>query len=38
LIPQDKIDALIAKFEKVEAAMSSATKGEEIVGLSKHQG
>ena len=38
MIPQDKIDALIAKFEKVEAAMSSATKGEEIVRLSKEHG
>jgi len=38
VIPQDKIDALIAKFEKVEAAMSSATKGEEIVKLSKEHG
>jgi peptide chain release factor 1 len=38
LIPQDKLDALIAKFEKVEAAMSSATKGEEIVRLSKEHG
>ncbi len=38
MIPQDKIDALIAKFEKVEAAMSSATKGEEIVKLSKEHG
>jgi peptide chain release factor 1 len=38
LIPQDKIDALIAKFEKVEALMSSATKGEEIVRLSKEHG
>jgi len=38
LIPQDKLDALIAKFEKVEAAMSSATKGDEIVRLSKEHG
>jgi peptide chain release factor 1 len=38
VIPQDKIDALIAKFEKVEALMSSATKGEEIVRLSKEHG
>ncbi len=38
MIPQDKIDALIAKFEKVEALMSSATKGEEIVRLSKEHG
>ncbi len=38
MIPQSKIDALIAKFEKVEAAMSSATKGEEIVKLSKEHG
>ena len=38
MIPQSKIDALIAKFEKVEAAMSSATKGEEIVRLSKEHG
>ncbi len=38
MIPQDKLDALIAKFEKVEAAMSSATKGEEIVRLSKEHG
>ncbi|HBK92023.1 MAG TPA: peptide chain release factor 1, partial [Parvularcula sp.] len=38
MIPPNKIDALIAKFEKVEAAMSSATKGEEIVKLSKEHG
>ena len=38
MIPQDKIDAMIAKFEKVEAAMSSATKGDEIVKLSKEHG
>jgi peptide chain release factor 1 len=38
VIPPDKLDALIAKFEKVEAAMSSVTKGEEIVRLSKEHG
>jgi len=38
LIPQSKIDALIAKFEKVEAAMSSVTSGDEIVKLSKEHG
>jgi peptide chain release factor 1 len=38
LIQQDKLDALIAKFEKVEAAMSSVTKGEDIVRLSKEHG
>jgi peptide chain release factor 1 len=38
LIPQDKLDALIAKFEKLEAAMSAATKGDEIVRLSKEHG
>ncbi|MFN0024639.1 MAG: peptide chain release factor 1 [Parvularculaceae bacterium] len=38
MIPQDKIDALIAKFDKVEALMSSATKGEDIVRLSKEHG
>ncbi len=38
MIPQDKLDALIAKFDKVEALMSSATKGEEIVKLSKEHG
>ena len=30
MFPQSKIDALIAKFDKVEAAISLATKGEEI--------
>ncbi len=38
MIPPDKIAALIAKFDKVEALMSSATKGEEIVRLSKEHG
>ncbi len=38
MIPQSKIDALIARFEKIEAAMSSATKGDEIVRLSKEHG
>jgi peptide chain release factor 1 len=37
-IPQSKIDALLAKFDKVEAAMASATKGEEIVRLAKEHG
>jgi peptide chain release factor 1 len=38
VIPQNKIDALIAKFDKLEAAMSAATRGEEIVRLSKEHG
>jgi peptide chain release factor 1 len=38
LIPQEKLNALIARFEKVETQMSSATKGEEIVRLSKEHG
>jgi peptide chain release factor 1 len=37
-IPQQKLDALIARFEKVEAQMASATKGEDIVRLSKEHG
>ena len=35
MIPQDKLDALIRRFEKLEASMSAATKSEEIVRLSK---
>ncbi len=38
MIPQQKLDALIARFEKVEAQMASATKGEDIVRLSKEHG
>ncbi|MEQ1930797.1 MAG: peptide chain release factor 1 [Parvularculaceae bacterium] len=38
MIPQEKIDALVARFDKIEAAMSSVTKGEEIVKLSKEHG
>ncbi|MEQ8936241.1 MAG: peptide chain release factor 1 [Amphiplicatus sp.] len=35
LIPQEKLDTLIRKFEKLEASMSAATKSDEIVRLSK---
>ena len=35
MIPQDKLDTLIRKFEKLEASMSAATKSDEIVRLSK---
>ncbi|MBI1366356.1 MAG: peptide chain release factor 1 [Alphaproteobacteria bacterium] len=38
MIPQEKLDALIAKFEKIEAQMSVATKADEIVRLSKEHG
>jgi peptide chain release factor 1 len=37
-IPQDKLDALVHRFEKIEAAMSSASKADEIVRLSKEHG
>ncbi len=38
MIPQEKLDALVAKFEKLEAAMATATKADEIVRLSKEHG
>ncbi len=38
MIPQEKLDALIAKLEKIETAMSTATKADEIVRLSKEHG
>ena len=38
LIPQEKLDALVAKFEKLEAAMSTASGAEEIVRLAKEHG
>jgi len=38
LIPQEKLDALITKFNKIEAQMSTASKAEEIVRLSKEHG
>ncbi|HXI85846.1 MAG TPA: peptide chain release factor 1 [Parvularculaceae bacterium] len=38
MIPQQKLDALVAKFDKIEAQMSTATKAEEIVRLSKEHG
>ena len=38
MIPQEKLDALIRKFEKIEASMSTATRADEIVRLSKEHG
>ena len=38
MIPQEKLDALIAKLETIETAMSTATKADEIVRLSKEHG
>ena len=38
MIPQEKLDALIAKFEKIETAMATATKVDDIVRLSKEHG
>ena len=38
MIPQEKIDALIARFDKVEAEMSSATESDHIIRLSKEHG
>ncbi len=38
MIPQEKLDALVAKFEKIEAAMATESKVEEIVRLSKEHG
>ncbi len=38
MIPPEKIDALIARFDRIEAQMSSVTRGEEIVRLSKEHG
>lgn len=38
MIPQEKLDALIAKFEAIEAKMATASKAEEIVRLSKEHG
>jgi len=38
VIPQEKLDALVAKFEKIEKAMSTASGAEEIVRLSKEHG
>ena len=38
MITQEKIDALIARFEKVEAKISSTSNSEEIVKLSKEHG
>lgn len=38
MIPQEKLNALIAKFEKIEAAMATASGAEEIVRLSKEHG
>ncbi|MEZ5895247.1 MAG: peptide chain release factor 1 [Parvularculaceae bacterium] len=38
MIPQSKIDALIAKFEKLEAQMSTVTASDEIIRLSKEHG
>lgn len=38
MIPQEKLDALVARFEKVESAMSTASNSDEIVKLSKEHG
>ncbi len=38
MIPQEKLDALVARFEKVESAMSTASSSDEIVKLSKEHG
>ena len=38
MIPQQKLDALISKFEKIEGAMATASGAEEIVRLSKEHG
>ncbi len=38
MIPQEKLDALIARFEKVETLMSTASGSEEIIKLSKEHG
>lgn len=38
MIPPEKIDALIARFDRIEAQMFSVTRGEEIVRLSKEHG
>lgn len=38
MIPQEKLNALISKFEKIEAAMATASGAEEIVRLSKEHG
>lgn len=38
MIPQQKIEALIDRFEKVEAEMSSATVTDDIIRLSKEHG
>lgn len=38
MIPQEKLDALVAKFEAIETAMSTASEADEIVRLSKEHG
>lgn len=38
MIPPEKIEALVARFDRIEAQMSSVTRGEEIVRLSKEHG
>ncbi len=38
MIPQEKLNALIEKFEAIEQAMSSVTDSDEIIRLSKEHG
>ena len=38
MIPQEKIDALIARFEAIEAEMSTTTNSDDIIRLSKEHG
>ena len=38
MIPQEKLDALVAKFDRIEAEMSTATATDDIIRLSKEHG
>ncbi len=38
MIPQDKLDALVAKFDRIESEMSTASATEDIIRLSKEHG
>ncbi|WDI30507.1 peptide chain release factor 1 [Hyphococcus flavus] len=38
MIPQEKLDALVSRFEQVESAMATASNSDEIIKLSKEHG
>ena len=38
MLPQDKLDAIVARFDQVESAMATASRPDDIIRLSKEHG